>query len=49
MNQFYGIDHDASRAYTIKPGIVINFIVKEIFLQTPGPGAGRRLVPPEEK
>lgn len=49
MNQFFGIDDDASRAYTIKPGVVINFAVKEIFLQTPGPGAGRRLVPPEEE
>jgi hypothetical protein len=35
------------RDYIPPPEIVVRMRVREIFLQTPGPGAGRRLVPPE--
>jgi hypothetical protein len=35
--------------YLGEPASVVVLRVEEIFLQTPGPGAGRRLVPPEEK
>jgi hypothetical protein len=31
-----------------KPGLAVEFEVFEIYLQTPGPGAGTRLVPPAE-
>ena len=44
-----GLSKEACYAYFIEPSIVIRFKVHEIFLQTPGPGAGQRLVPPEEK
>lgn len=35
------------RDYIPPPEIVVRMRVREIFLQTPGPGAGKRLVPPE--
>ena len=35
-------------AYTVSPAIAVEFEVREIYLQTPGPGAGTRLVPPVE-
>ena len=35
--------------YAGEPALVVVLRVEEIFLQTPGPGAGRRLVPPEER
>jgi hypothetical protein len=33
--------------YYGEPALVVLLRVEEVFLQTPGPGAGRRLVPPE--
>ena len=33
--------------YLGTPALVVTLAVQEIFLQTPGPGAGRRMVPPE--
>ena len=36
-------------AYIQVPGVAVEFEVREIYLQTPGPGAGTRLVPPAEK
>jgi hypothetical protein len=30
------------------PALAVEFEVREIFMQTPGPGAGARLVPPVE-
>ena len=38
--------HDLLRAFTLMPRVAIEFEVREIYLQTPGPGAGTRLVPP---
>jgi hypothetical protein len=35
--------------YLGEPALVVTLTVQEIFLQTPGPGAGRRLVPPEQR
>jgi len=35
-------------AFISTPGLAIEFEVFEIFVQTPGPGAGTRLVPPAE-
>jgi hypothetical protein len=36
------------KAYVLRPGIAVEFEVQEVYLQTPGPGAGTRLVPPPE-
>jgi hypothetical protein len=49
VSRFFSYPEDLCRAYIPRPGLVICFAVREIFLQTPGPGAGRRLYPPEEK
>lgn len=35
------------RRHLGEPALVVLLEVQEVFLQTPGPGAGRRLVPPE--
>jgi hypothetical protein len=35
------------RAFILPVHLAVEFEVREIYLQTPGPGAGRRLVPPE--
>jgi len=37
---------DLLRAFTLTPRVAVEFEVREIYLQTPGPGAGTRLVPP---
>jgi len=39
---------DLLKAFILKPCVAVEFEVLEIYLQTPGPGAGARLVPPEE-
>jgi hypothetical protein len=39
---------DIVAAFIQKPGLAVEFEVFEIFVQTPGPGAGKRLVPPPE-
>jgi len=36
------------RAFILAPALAVEFDVREIYLQTPGPGAGSRLVPPAE-
>ncbi len=37
------------KAFIVKPSLAVEFDVLEIYVQTPGPGAGTRLVPaPEE-
>jgi hypothetical protein len=35
-------------AFISKPGLAVEFEVSEIYVQTPGPGAGARIVPPAE-
>ena len=40
---------EALSRYHGEPALVVTLKVQEIFLQTPGPGAGRRLVPPESR
>jgi hypothetical protein len=35
-------------AYIQSPAVAVEFEVQEIFVQTPGPGAGERLAPPAE-
>jgi hypothetical protein len=49
VNQLFGLPEDKCRAYIARPSLVVRFTVREIFLQTPGPGAGHRVFPPEEK
>jgi hypothetical protein len=36
-------------AFIMNPSLAVEFEVFEIYLQTPGPGAGTRLVPPPEE
>lgn len=43
----FGFSEEGSAAYIRKPGVAVTFRVREIFDQTPGPGAGRRIVPEE--
>jgi hypothetical protein len=49
ISRIFAIPDDAIRAYFQWPGVALRMQVREIFVQTPGPGAGRRLVPPEER
>ncbi len=44
----FGLPVDDCRAYYRRPAIAVRLRVEEIFLQTPGPGAGRRLIPQED-
>ena len=39
---------DVLKAFVSPPALAVEFEVLEIFLQTPGPGAGTRLIPPVE-
>jgi hypothetical protein len=34
------------KAFILRPSMAVEFEVREVYLQTPGPGAGTRLVPP---
>jgi len=45
---FADVPEDALNAFVLKPSLAVEFEVLEIYLQTPGPGAGTRLVPPVE-
>ncbi len=44
----FGFAEEACRAFVPRPSIAVTFQVREIFVQTPGPAAGRRLIPREE-
>lgn len=39
---------DVLKAFVSAPSLAVEFEVVEIYLQTPGPGAGTRLIPPME-
>ena len=43
----FGFTQEGASAFTIEPGLAVMFQVREIFSQTPCPGAGRRIVPKE--
>ena len=43
------VPEDVLKAFVSPPSLAVEFEVLEIYLQTPGPGAGTRLVPPMEK
>lgn len=48
MRTFLNLAESVLRAFTLKPHVVVAFKVEEIYLQTPGPGAGSRIVPGQE-
>jgi hypothetical protein len=43
-----GAPDDILKSFVSPPALAVEFEVLEIYLQTPGPGAGTRLVPPVE-
>jgi hypothetical protein len=43
---YAGVPEGVAGAFISKPGLAVEFEVFEIYVQTPGPGAGTRLVPP---
>jgi hypothetical protein len=45
---FADVPEDVLDAFVLKPSLAVEFEVLEIYLQTPGPGAGTRLIPPVE-
>ena len=42
------VPEDVLNAFVSPPSLAVELEVREIFLQTPGPGAGKRLFPPAE-
>ena len=48
VSRLFGHSEEHCRACIMDPSVIIRFTVREIFLQTPGPGAGQRIFPPEE-
>jgi hypothetical protein len=42
------VPEDVLRSFVSPPSLAVEFEVHEIYLQTPGPGAGTRLIPPSE-
>jgi hypothetical protein len=46
---FHDAPEDVLSAFVSPPVVAVEFEVREIYLQTPGPGAGMRLVPPAEQ
>jgi hypothetical protein len=44
-----GAPDDVLNAFVSPPSLAVEFEVFEVYLQTPGPGAGSRLVPPVER
>jgi hypothetical protein len=49
VSQLFGYSDEDCRAFISPPSVVVRFTVREIFLQTPGPGAGHRIFPSEAK
>src|SRR5262245_649482 len=47
VSPLFGLPEAACRGFTMAPDLSVRFRVREIYVQTPGPGAGRRLVPRE--
>ena len=47
VSALFGLSEEDCRAFISSPTVIVRFTVREIFLQTPGPGAGRRVFPPE--
>jgi hypothetical protein len=47
VSRLFGHSEEDCRACISPPSVIVRFAVREIFLQTPGPGAGHRVLPPE--
>lgn len=45
---YAGVPEDILGAFVSNPSLAVDFEVLEVYLQTPGPGAGTRLIPPVE-
>ena len=45
---FPALPEGVAGAFISKPVLAVEFEVFEIYVQTPGPGAGARIVPPAE-
>ena len=45
----YGPPEERVTAFVSPPALAVEFEVHEVYLQTPGPGAGTRLTPPVEQ
>ena len=43
-----GLPGNLAGAFVSRPALAVEFEVMEIYAQTPGPGAGKRLVPPAD-
>jgi hypothetical protein len=49
LKEFYSHAPEAVlQAFVSPPSLAVDFDVLEVYLQTPGPGAGTRLIPPAE-
>ena len=48
LRTVFSLPENIARAFTSRPGLAVEFEVSEVYLQTPGPGAGTRIVPPAE-
>jgi hypothetical protein len=46
---FFDQPEDVLKAFVSPPALAVEFEVSEIYLQTPGPGAGTRLIPPADR
>jgi hypothetical protein len=46
---FADIPEHLLQAAILNPALAVEFEVREVYVQTPGPGAGTRLVPPAER
>ncbi len=44
----FGFSEEAPRRFIPEPGLAVRFRVRDIFVQTPGPSAGKRLARLEE-
>ena len=49
LNPHAAPDPAVLRRYILDPAVAVRFAVREVFLQTPGPGAGRLLVQLEDR
>jgi hypothetical protein len=45
VSAFYGVPEEICRAFVMRPTASVRFRVQAIYVQTPGPAAGQRLVP----
>lgn len=49
LSLFVGYPEPVGRSFIRRPDVIVRFAVREVFVQTPGPVAGRRIFPSEEQ